>query len=79
MASFGEKMTVTEIKRPQELSRLRRLALAAQGLLQNQAYGRGLAGAREAINHLGYDRYLWLSEPIIMLFTPEYLGLSHTC
>jgi|TARA_R100001369_G_scaffold91758_3_gene134069 uncharacterized protein YcaQ len=54
MASFGEKMTVIEIKRPQELSRLRRLALAAQGLLQNQPYGRGLAGARKAINHLGY-------------------------
>ncbi|MFS8171386.1 winged helix-turn-helix domain-containing protein [Vreelandella titanicae] len=47
-------MTITEIKRPQELSRLRRLALAAQGLLQNKPYGRGLVGAREAINHLGY-------------------------
>ncbi|MBR9902953.1 MAG: winged helix-turn-helix domain-containing protein [Gammaproteobacteria bacterium] len=47
-------MTVIEIKRPQELSRLRRLALAAQGLLQNKPYGRGLVGAREAINHLGY-------------------------
>lgn len=47
-------MTIIEMKRPQELSRLRRLALAAQGLLQNQAYGRGLAGARKAINHLGY-------------------------
>lgn len=43
-----------EIKRPQELARLRRLALAAQGLLQAQPYGRGLAGARKAINHLGY-------------------------
>ena len=47
-------MTITEIKSPQELSRLRRLALAAQGLLQNKPYGRGLAGARKAINHLGY-------------------------
>ncbi|MGE6777214.1 DNA glycosylase AlkZ-like family protein [Vreelandella titanicae] len=47
-------MTVIEIKSPQELSRLRRLALAAQGLLQNKPYGRGLAGARKAINHLGY-------------------------
>lgn len=54
MASCGEKMTVIEIKRPQELSRLRRLALAAQGLLQKQPYGRGLAGARKAIHHLGY-------------------------
>ncbi|MEL6113817.1 crosslink repair DNA glycosylase YcaQ family protein [Photobacterium sp. SP02] len=43
-----------EIKRPQDLVRLRRLALAAQGLLQAQPYGRGLAGARKAINHLGY-------------------------
>lgn len=43
-----------EIKRPQELARLRRLALAAQGLLQAQPYGRGLSGARKAINHIGY-------------------------
>ena len=43
-----------ELKRPQALARLRRLALAAQGLLQAQPYGRGLAGARRAINHLGY-------------------------
>jgi uncharacterized protein len=43
-----------EIKRPQELTRLRRLALAAQGLLQAQPYGRGLAGARKAIRHMGY-------------------------
>ena len=43
-----------EFKRPQELARLRRLALAAQGLLQAQPYGRGLAGARKAIDHIGY-------------------------
>jgi uncharacterized protein YcaQ len=43
-----------EIKRPQDLARLRRLALAAQGLLQAQPYGNGLAGARKAINHIGY-------------------------
>jgi uncharacterized protein len=42
------------MKRPQDLARLRRLALAAQGLLQAQPYGRGLAGARKAINHIGY-------------------------
>jgi len=47
-------MTMIQIKRPQELARLRRLALAAQGLLQTQPYGCGLAGARKAINHLGY-------------------------
>lgn len=38
-------MTMIEMKRPQELARLRRLALAAQGLLQAQPYGCGLAGA----------------------------------
>ncbi len=43
-----------EIKRPKERARLRRIALAAQGLLRSQPYGRGLAGARKAINHLGY-------------------------
>jgi len=47
-------MTIIEIKRPQELVRLRRLALAAQGLLQAQPFGCGLAGARKAINHIGY-------------------------
>ena len=39
---------------PQELARLRRLALTAQGLLQARPYGHGLAGARKAINHIGY-------------------------
>lgn len=43
-----------EIKRPHDLKRLRRLALAAQGLLQAQPYGAGLAGARKAISHIGY-------------------------
>ncbi|KJS09439.1 MAG: hypothetical protein VR73_02335 [Gammaproteobacteria bacterium BRH_c0] len=47
-------MTLFVIKHPQDLARLRRLALAAQGLLQNQPYGRNLPGARRAINHLGY-------------------------
>ena len=47
-------MTMIEIKRPQDLARIRRLALAAQGLLQTQPYGRGLEGARRAINHIGY-------------------------
>jgi len=45
---------MTEIKRPKDLARLRRLALAAQGLLQTQSYGRGLSGARKAIDHIGY-------------------------
>jgi len=47
-------MTIVEIKHPQELVRLRRIALTAQGLLHAQPYGRGLTGAREAINHIGY-------------------------
>jgi uncharacterized protein YcaQ len=43
-----------EIKKPQDLARLRRLTLFSQGLLQAQAFGRGLAGAQQAISHLGY-------------------------
>ncbi|PCK09813.1 MAG: hypothetical protein COA42_01800 [Alteromonadaceae bacterium] len=43
-----------EIKLPQELARLRRLALSAQGLLQAQPYGTGLAGTCQAIKHIGY-------------------------
>lgn len=43
-----------ELTRPRDLARLRRLALVAQGLLQAQPFGRGLAGARNAINHIGY-------------------------
>ncbi|MDE8601771.1 crosslink repair DNA glycosylase YcaQ family protein [Marinomonas sp. RSW2] len=37
-----------------DLSRLRRLALSSQGLLQAQPFGSGLAGARKAFDHLGY-------------------------
>jgi uncharacterized protein YcaQ len=47
-------MAMIEIKPPQELIRLRRIALAAQGLLHSQPYGVGIAGARKAINHIGY-------------------------
>lgn len=43
-----------KINSPQDLSRLRRLALSAQGLLQDNPYGNGLDGARKTINHLGY-------------------------
>ncbi len=53
MGPFGN-MTTIEIKHPKDLARLRRLALAAQGLLQARPYGSGLAGARKAINHIGY-------------------------
>lgn len=47
-------MTAIEIKHPTDKQRLRRLALSAQGLLAAQPFGRGLAGAREAIEHIGY-------------------------
>ncbi|MDX1755746.1 MAG: crosslink repair DNA glycosylase YcaQ family protein [Marinobacter sp.] len=43
-----------EVRRPKDLARLRRLALSAQGLLQRQPFGSGLAGARRAISHMGY-------------------------
>ncbi|MDO6705128.1 winged helix-turn-helix domain-containing protein [Photobacterium sp. 1_MG-2023] len=43
-----------EVKSKQDIVRLRRLALAAQGLSQVKPYGTGLAGARKAIEHLGY-------------------------
>lgn len=43
-----------EIKSSKDLARLRRIALAAQGLLHVQPFGRGMAGARKAINHIGY-------------------------
>lgn len=42
------------VKKITDRVRLRRIALAAQGLLHAQPFGRGLAGARNAINHLGY-------------------------
>ncbi|WP_330960737.1 winged helix-turn-helix domain-containing protein [Photobacterium sp. 53610] len=48
------KITVIEIKRSQDLARLRRLVLSAQGLLHTQPFGRGIQGARKAIDHLGY-------------------------
>jgi uncharacterized protein YcaQ len=47
-------MSIIKVKRPHDLARLRRLALAAQSLLQTQPYGSGLAGACKAINHIGY-------------------------
>lgn len=47
-------MAIIEIKHPRDQARLRRIALAAQGLLQAQPYGAGLAGALKAINHIGY-------------------------
>src|SRR5690606_19414531 len=43
-----------KIQRSQELAKLRRLALAGQGLLHRQPFGQGLSGVRNAIEHLGY-------------------------
>lgn len=43
-----------KIQRSQELAKLRRLALAAQGLLHRQPFGQGLSGVRSVIEHLGY-------------------------
>lgn len=47
-------MPIIEIRHPQDLARLRRLALASQGLVQAQPFGSGLAGAVNSINHIGY-------------------------
>lgn len=45
---------IRQVLASSDLTRLRRLALSAQGLLQAQPFGRGRAGARRAISHLGY-------------------------
>lgn len=43
-----------KITRTADLERLRRLALASQGLLPMAPFGQGLAGTHDAIKHLGY-------------------------
>ena len=43
-----------ELTTPKDAVRLRRLALSSQGLTQSHSFGRGVAGARKAIAHLGY-------------------------
>ena len=43
-----------EGRRSRNEEAFRRIALAAQGLLQAKPYGSGLAGARNAIEHIGY-------------------------
>lgn len=43
-----------DIKHPQDLARIRRIALFAQGLLQVKPFGVGIAGAQKAIAHIGY-------------------------
>lgn len=47
-------MNVIEIKSRKDLSRLRRIALSSQGLLQTQPFGKGITGARKAIEQIGY-------------------------
>ena len=47
-------MVTHQVKHPKDLTRLRRIALSAQGLLQTQSFGRGINGARNAVNHIGY-------------------------
>ena len=47
-------MAMIELTGPKALTQLRRVALDAQGLIKAQPYGRGIEGARQAINHLGY-------------------------
>ena len=39
---------------PNDLARLRRIALAAQGLTKTKPFGSGKTGAIKAINHIGY-------------------------
>jgi len=47
-------MTTINVKGRADHARLRRHALAAQGLHQQASFGKGLNGARESIRHLGY-------------------------
>ncbi len=44
----------TEIRSKADRARLRRIALAAQGLTQSAPFGRGVSGAQKMISHLGY-------------------------
>lgn len=44
---------VIEIK-SRDVARIRRIALAAQGLSRDAPFGRGISGARKAIAHIGY-------------------------
>lgn len=47
-------MAVIEVKNKADISRLRRVALARQGLLSKSTFGRGLPGALKAIERIGY-------------------------
>ncbi len=43
-----------QLKNRKDRAKIRRIALASQGLLQTNPFGTGLAGSRKAIEHLGY-------------------------
>ena len=43
-----------KVSKRKDQTRLRRIALASQGLLQSQPFGRGLSGTHKAIQHIGY-------------------------
>jgi len=43
-----------KVSKRKDQTRLRRIALAAQGLLQSQPFGRGLSDTHKAIQHIGY-------------------------
>ena len=42
------------LSKAKDMERLRRMALASQGLIGSAPFGRGLSGAVKAIEHLGY-------------------------
>ncbi|MEP1741117.1 MAG: crosslink repair DNA glycosylase YcaQ family protein [Kangiellaceae bacterium] len=42
------------INHPNDFARIRRLSLSSQGLFKTAPFGSGLAGARKAIQHIGY-------------------------
>ena len=45
---------MTIMIKQRDLPKLRRIALAAQGLVRETPFGRGISGARKAIAHIGY-------------------------
>ena len=43
-----------KVSKRKDQTRLRRIALTSQGLLQSQPFGRGLSATRKAVQHIGY-------------------------
>ena len=54
-----------ELKSTKDLARLRRLALASQGMLQASPFGSGLAGACKAVDHIDYVQWLLMSAAVV--------------